>query len=129
VTKEEFRQRAFDDGVRAELPKAADTNLISDGYHTFGELYDHRFALFLALCRARTDAWKSRVHSDGTSYDGWFIVGIGRIPGRQITYHLPNARWDEATMPETVMPPPFDGHTSEDVIRRLATLGPEDTAA
>ena len=25
-----------------------DTNLISDGYHTFGELYDHRFALFLA---------------------------------------------------------------------------------
>lgn len=27
-----------------------DTNQISDGYHTFGELYEHRIALFRALC-------------------------------------------------------------------------------
>jgi hypothetical protein len=25
------------------------TNQISDGYHTFGELYDHRISLFIAL--------------------------------------------------------------------------------
>lgn len=104
------------------MTDTVDTNLISDGYHTFGELYDHRIALFLALCRHRGDAWKSRVHSDGTSFDGWFIVGIGRIPGEQITYHLPNARWDEATMSETVMPPPFDGHTAADVLVRLSEL-------
>jgi hypothetical protein len=28
-----------------------DTNRISDGYHTFGELYDHRIQLFIALCK------------------------------------------------------------------------------
>ena len=98
-----------------------DTDLISDGYHTFGELYDHRITLYLALCRTRKDAWKSRVHSDGSRWPGWFIAGIGREPGKQITYHLPDARWDEATMPEED-PPPFDGHRPEDVLKRLAAL-------
>lgn len=98
-----------------------DTNLISDGYHTFGELYEHRFALFLALCRHRTDAWKSRVHSDGTSYPGWFLVCIGWRPGEQISYHFPDAWWDRVGLTEE-RPPPFDGHTSADVLTRLAGL-------
>ena len=104
--------------VTVQIPDGVD---VSDGYHTFGELYDHRITLYLALCRGRTDAWKSRVHSDGTTFDGWFVVGIGGEPGNQITYHLPNARWDEATMPE-VVPPEFDGHTAADVLARLAAL-------
>lgn len=29
-----------------------DTNLISDWYHTFWELYKHRIHLFIALCKA-----------------------------------------------------------------------------
>ncbi len=93
----------------------------SDGYHTFGELYEHRIALYLALCRTRSDAWKSRVHSDGTAFLGWFIVGIGAEPGQQVTYHLPLSRWDEADVPERA-PPPFDGHTSADVLVRLRQL-------
>jgi len=28
-----------------------DTGKISDGYHTFDELYDHRITLWIALCR------------------------------------------------------------------------------
>jgi hypothetical protein len=53
---------------------------VSDGYHTFAELYQHRFALFLALCRALEMGWKSRLHADGTMYPGWFIAGI-ELPG------------------------------------------------
>lgn len=103
-----------------------DTNLISDGYHTFGELYEHRFELYLALCRqlVRTKSvWRSKVHSDGTSYDGWFILGIDYAPGSQITYHLPMKYWDRTDFVHTpVHIPQFDGHTSFDVIERLKCL-------
>lgn len=106
-----------------------DTNHVSDGYHTFGELYDHRIALFIALCRARVTAdndvvWRSKLHSDGTSIEGWFIMGIGIVRGEQITYHLPLDRWDETEFAETWgQAPEFDGHTSADVLDRLKKLG------
>ena len=70
----------------------------------------------------RPDAWKSRVHSDGTSLDGWFIAGVGKSPGNQITYHLPDAKWDDCNVPELVKAPKWDGHTSKDVLRRLKAL-------
>lgn len=98
---------------------------VSDGYHTFGELYEHRFELYLALCRLAARAgysvWKSKVHSDGTGYPGWFVVGVNERPGEQITYHLPLARWDEANFTERA-PPPFDGHSSTDVLGRLKSI-------
>src|SRR4051812_9247234 len=72
------------------IAKTVDTNLISDGYHTFGELYEHRIELFIALCRRNQDiAWKSLTHSDGSSIEGWFLMGLYETKGEQITYHLP----------------------------------------
>ena len=97
----------------------------SDGYHTFDELYDHRFTLFIALARAlRTHkVWRSKLHSDGTSFDGWFVLGINDEPGKQITYHLPMDRWEETDFAFTVdRAPEFDGHTSVDVLERLKTI-------
>jgi hypothetical protein len=38
---------------RLDMPEE-DRNDISDGYHTFKELYDHRVKLFVALCNAIT---------------------------------------------------------------------------
>lgn len=110
-----------------------DTNLISDGYHTFGELYDHRISLFIALCSVipygkYTDhirVWKSKKHSDGSMYDGWFIMGINEEKGNQISYHLPISKWDECNDPcivELEFAPEFDGHTSNDVLERLKQL-------
>lgn len=100
-----------------------DTNEISDGYHTFGELYEHRIELFLALCRlVGKYAWKSRYHSDGTRIDGWFICGIYTAPGRQITYHLPDRKWGDTECRLLERAPEFDGHTAEDVLRRLADI-------
>ncbi len=110
-----------------------DTNLISDGYHTFGELYEHRLELFIALCKIinSTDylehqpspVWKSKLHSDGSSFDGWFILGIGTSQGNQITYHLPMSKWEQTDFaPEWEVAPEFDGHTSKDVLERLKNI-------
>lgn len=99
-----------------------------DGYHTFKELYEHRFALFITVCmllRLHTDAeiWRSTVHSDGSTWDGWFILGIGSNYGKQITYHLPIAKWDDTAFALTYeRAPKWDGHTSDDVIQRLKTM-------
>ena len=107
-----------------------DTGTISDGYHTFDELYEHRHALFVALCRMighdhLHPVWRSRLHADGTMYDGWFVMGIGRGNGEQITYHLPADFWDTTDfVRELPTAPPFDGHESDDVIRRLLALRP-----
>lgn len=105
-----------------------------DGYHTFDELYNHRITLFIRLCYHMHDLyalenpgkykiWKSVRHSDGSSWDGWFIMGIGIKEGEQITYHLPMTKWAETDFVEQLdKAPEFDGHTSDDVLVRLAVL-------
>lgn len=128
------------DGVDIEAPSYAD---VYDGYHTIEELYDHRITLYIALCRYlqkdeinyRSEhqgtkdpdgelPWRSKLHHDGTGYNGWFILGFGKEPGRQITYHIPMSRWDETDFAETFekAPVPFDGHTSADVLKRIKSL-------
>lgn len=104
------------------------TNNISDGYHTFGKLYEHKFELYMALCRSlhRNEdgfVWKSKIHSDGSCYDGWFLLGVGTINGLQITYHLPISKWDECDFAAIFEKAPgWDGHTSNDVLERLKQL-------
>lgn len=104
------------------------TNNISDGYHTFEQLYSHRIELFMALCRniqrnGDSLVWRSRMHSDGSAYDGWFILGIGVIPGTQLSYHLPESKWDECDFAAILdKAPEWDGHTSDDVLERLKQL-------
>lgn len=110
----------------------------SDGDHTFSELYEHRTALFIKVCKylegmrrtlhpdlreAFSEVWRSKTHSDGTSYDGWFILGINKKKGRQITYHLPLLKWKETEFAETLdKAPEWDGHTPQDVLERLQKL-------
>lgn len=105
----------------------SDIGETSDGYHTFNELYEHRIALFMALCSAISretgGVWRSKLHSDGSAIEGWFVMGIGTEPGEQITYHLPIAKWEFCWFAEErPHAPAFDGHTSADVVRRLAGL-------
>ena len=49
-----------------------DPGEVSDGYHTFNELYEHRHALFLALMKAYPQwSWYSGKHHDGSEWQGW----------------------------------------------------------
>jgi hypothetical protein len=93
---------------------------VSDSYHNFDELYAHRIILFISLMKSHKDiSWKSRLHSDGTSFKDWFIAGM-TLPDGDITYHIPDRFWnliDDIEHKEKA--PEWDGHTSDDVIRRL----------
>ncbi len=105
--------------------KQEETNKISDGYHTFGELYTHRYWLFIALLHHRHDGWKSKKHSDGTMFKDMFIAGIGGKGGSMITYHLPLSVWNKVHVTAVPTAPKWDGHTPNDVIHRLKSLTKE----
>lgn len=111
--------------ARNQFPNAmGDCNC--DGYHTFDELYAHRHALFIALLHRqqnkRPAAWKSRMHHDGTMFDGMFIAGIGEKAGEQITYHMPVRLYKELHVQSRQYAPEWDGHTPDDVVERLKKL-------
>jgi len=128
--------------TKQHASKCAQEPCTCDGYHTFDELYDHRFTLFIALCRLIEDRisenqqamlgrevehphrpWRSKAHHDGSAWEGWFIIGIGKDTGSQISYHLPLSRWEETSFAETLdRAPEWDGHTSDDVLQRLKNL-------
>ena len=95
----------------------------SDGYHTFNELYHHRAVLFSVIVATFGErAWKSKLHADGTMYDGMFIVGI-KTPDGQATYHYDiDPYWDMFRCKELVRAPEWDGHTPNQAIERIGKL-------
>lgn len=97
----------------------------SDGYHTFNELYDHRAKLFSVIVRCfKGRAWKSKLHHDGTMYEGMFIVGIETSQG-QATYHYDiDPYWNAFDCKELARAPEWDVHTPEQAIFRIASLRP-----
>ena len=113
---------------------------ISDGHHTMSELYQHRYVLFHALIKAydkyltplnsNVKCWKSKLHSDGTMFDNSFVVGMsvfkrdfdGTETVKQITYHYPLDWWYRFDCIELEKAPPYDGHSSNDVLERLLSL-------
>jgi hypothetical protein len=103
------------DGIR--------TDEITDGYHTFGELYDHRRALTAALCKALPmDSWRSKAHhpDDSPMFEGgYFIVGIVPPTGT-ITYHYKLKHWDDfAGVKELEYAPRWDGADPGATVTRL----------
>ena len=95
----------------------------SDGYHTFNELYHHRAVLFSVIVAAFSDrAWKSKLHADGSMFDGMFIVGIG-TPDGQATYHYDiDPYWSLFRCAELERAPEWDGHTPGQAIERIGKL-------
>ena len=96
---------------------------VSDGYHTFDDLYQHRHKLMMALATARGDSsFKTRLNDKGEAWDGWFILGINTEHG-QITYHLPDRLWEFLPhIKEVESNSDYDNHTPEDVLLRLVML-------
>ena len=101
-----------------------DMGEISDGYHTFNQLYHQRAVLFATIVKLNKDkAWKSFKHSDGKycfdSNGEWFIVGID-TPQGSYTYHYDKKYWDIFDCKELQCAKEWDGHTEEDVTRLLS---------
>lgn len=90
---------------------------ISDGYHTFGDLYKHRTYLLALAMIHLPYAWKARKHEDGTMFDGMFVVGFP-TPNGMATYHCDNEYWNDFKVPEIPHAPHFDGYSDADVLDR-----------
>lgn len=96
------------------------TGNVSDGYHTFNQLYEHRCLLFCGLMnlvyRQGGFVWRQ---NDPSGESDWIIAGIA-LPTGNITYHM-NRDFEQYILdiPFLESPPAWDGHTSNDVLVRL----------
>ena len=118
-------------------PKAFEENQISDGYHTFEELYEFRKMYNACLFNEWAshtsyggkeeplyDVHKSTRHHDGELCfgGGWFIVSA-MLPTGLISNHYKMKDWDLFQVPIVEKAKyEFDGHTGEDVLQRLKDL-------
>lgn len=118
--------------VNWELVPVCDTNEISDGYHTFWDLYKRSFHLFIALCKPidwsndECSVVRSKIHEDWLNvWEEWgnFLLCL-HTPHGQISYHLDNKYWDKCEFAQTEEKAiiPWDWHTAEDSLERLLKL-------
>ena len=95
---------------------------LSDGFHTFRQLYYQRMMLFATIVKQNKDkAWKSLRHEDGELCfgGGWFIVGID-TPEGSYTYHYEDNYFSLFDCEELERGKHWDGHTEKDVTRLLS---------
>ncbi len=124
ITDIDRAKRGYIKGINNQISLLKKDNLIdsagevSDGYHTFNELYHHRAILFASICELLpTISWKSKLHEDGTMFDGMFVVGFP-TPNGMVTYHCDNEYWNDFKIPEIPHAPHFDGYSDADVLDR-----------
>lgn len=104
-------------------------NELSDGWHTFNDLYEFRKLYNAALFNEwalsnKYEVHKSIRHNDGEYCfsGGWFIV-VAILPLGQISNHYKMIDWDLFDIPaKDKALYPFDGHTPKDVMDRLSNL-------
>lgn len=105
------------------------TNLISDGYHTFQELYEFRKTFNAALFnewskQGKYETHKSWKHADGLDCygGGWFVV-VAVLPTGQISNHYPAKDWNDFKIEELSQAKyEWDKHEAKDVLERIAAL-------
>ena len=104
-----------------------DMGEISDGYHTFNELYEFRLLYNAALFNEWAmldlhDVHKSWHHADdkvGSIFGkNWFVV-VAELPTGQISNHYAPEHWNLFRVPERGTANVWDGHSSADVVVRM----------
>lgn len=125
VSKELFPEvKNEDDEPRELILKPNDMGEMSDGYHTFNELYRYRMlynaGFFHFLKTAGYDVVKSKKHNDGGLCfgGGWFIV-MANLPNGQVSNHYEMKDWSLFKIPEVDRAPAWDGHTPEEAADRI----------
>lgn len=114
-------------------------NGVSDGYHTFDELYQYRLMYNAGLVNMikytksryhdfhnpldKITVYKSKKHNDDQKcFDGnWFIVVI-ETPWGQISNHYELKDWDKFNCKIIRKAHKYDGHTPQDCLERLNKL-------
>lgn len=105
-----------------QLTLPCDVGKVSDGYHTFNELYEHRCLLFINLVMAnQKHAFKTKRDQNKEKWESWFILGM-RTPYGQITYHIPKYYWSLVDVEVIDHNAEYDGHTAADVLTRLIDM-------
>ncbi len=99
-----------------------DKGEVSDGYHTFNELYYYRMLYNAAFFNLLPKEWvhKSKKHHDGEECfrGGWFIV-MANLPTGQISNHYELKDWELFQIPEKEVADEWDGHTPQEAADRL----------
>lgn len=108
------------DNFKKENPNES-VGELSDTYHSFEDLYKHRTILSALLFLNFPYSWKSKIHEDGTMYDGMFVTGFP-TPTGMVSYHYDLEYWDLFKIPEIPHAPHFDGYTDNDVLIRLTNI-------
>ena len=123
----EYLPSAQPDGY-VKIPETGIDDL-SDGFHTFRQLYYQRMMLFATIVKQnREKAWKSLRHEDGELCFGgdWFIVGID-TPEGTYTYHYEANYYSIFDCKELERARHWDGHTEKDVTRLLSLPSAQPT--
>jgi hypothetical protein len=92
---------------------------ISDGYHTFDELYEHRCLLFLLFVTGQD--LMGAAYAVLEHYEGWDLITYDSPEG-QISYHVSTKYrhlWSGTLMEIPIERHKFDGHTPTDVVMRM----------
>lgn len=102
-----------------------DMDNVSDGFHTFKQLYHQRAMLFAVIVNTHSwMAWKTKKHEDGQyCFDKngeWFLVCIETPKGPYSYHYRTEEYWDLFDCVEIDKAKPFDGHTEKDVDRLLS---------
>lgn len=99
-----------------------DMGEVSDGYHTFNELYYYRMLYNAAFFNLLPREWvhKSKRHHTGEECfgGGWFIV-VANLPTGQISNHYELKDWGLFQIPEKETADEWDGHTPQEAAERL----------
>ena len=127
----DFKARASEanvimrDIVAKNIPE--DMDVISDDYHTFGELYYYRM-LYNALWLNDMDecllkdynVHKSKRHHTGEKcFDGKYFIVMVDLPTGQISNHYELKYWDLFNIPEKEIADEWDGHTPQEAAIRM----------
>lgn len=104
------------------LQQKQDIGEVSDGYHTFNELYYYRIlynAAFFNLL-PKNMVHKSKRHHTGEECfgGGWFIV-MANLPTGQVSNHYELKDWDLFRVPEKEVADEWDGHTPQEAAKRI----------